>query len=456
MEKPFYWGTATSAHQIEGAWCDDGKGPNIWDAFAQISGKVRNGDTGSVACDHYHRFEEDVQLMADLGIDAYRFSLAWSRIIPDGKGEPNAKGIAFYNRLIDALLAKGITPFVTLYHWDLPLALQLEHDGWLGQRTVEAFVHYAQTCFDAYGDRVRHWVTFNENWCTAVLGHGTGVFAPGRMDADEPYQVAHYLLLAHGRAVDAFRQGGYAGRIGIANNCDFRFPRTDTPDDRAAAQESLEFFYGWLTDPLVHGDYPTVMRERLGSRLPAFTEAERSLVQGSVDFLGLNHYTTHYASREAPTSGAIDPANGNGGMIADQQVHLSADASWPQTSMGWYVVPEGFRGMLNWIAKRYPGLDIYVTENGCSFEGKGGNDAIADNFRADFLRSYTHALMEARNHDGVPIRGYFCWSLIDNFEWTSGYDLRFGIVHCDYQTLQRTPKKSFAAYREIIEAARFY
>jgi len=448
----FYWGVATSSHQIEGAWLADGKGLNIWDAFTHIPGKILDGDTGEVACDHYHRFEEDVALMAELGVNSYRFSVAWSRILPDGAGAVNPAGIDFYNRLIDALLARGITPFVTLYHWDLPLALQMEHDGWLGEKTVDAFVRYAKACFDAFGDRVKHWITFNENWCTAVLGHALGVFAPGRKNPDEPYRVAHNLCLAHGYAVKAFREGGYPGVIGIANNCDWREPRTDTEEDRAAAQESLEFFYGWLTDPVVFGDYPAIMRERLGDRLPAFTDAERAVVQGSVDFLGLNHYTTHYASREAPAENVVTSASGNGGIMGDQGAHLSSDPEWRRTEMNWFVVPWGLRKMLGWVADRYPGLPIYVTENGCACESEISAEEVADPFRVDFLRGYIGAALAARDEDQAPVKGYFCWSFIDNFEWARGYSMRFGIVHCDYETLQRRPKRSFDAYREIIRA----
>ncbi len=444
------WGVATAAHQIEGAWLEDGKGLNIWDVYSHTPGKITNADTSEVACDHYHRFEEDIQIMADLGVKAYRFSIAWSRIIPDGKGTVNPAGIAFYNRLIDGLLAAGITPFVTLYHWDLPVTLQLENDGWLSYETAEAFERYATACFEAFGDRVKNWMTFNENWCTAVLGYGTGVFAPGRVSNDEPYLAAHHLILAHGLAVKKFRAGGYAGEIGIANNCDWREPLTDSQADKDAAQESLEFFFAWLTDPVVFGDYPKLMRERLGDRLPTFTTEESAMLRGSVDFIGLNHYTTHFASREPAPGSTVDPENGNGGMMADQHVHLSCDPEWAMTSMGWYVVPWGFRKMLNWVHQRYEGLPIYVTENGCSVDGNDKATALADAERVHFVQVYTDAMKAAVNEDGVDVRGYFCWSLLDNFEWCRGYDMRFGLVYCDFETLERTPKDSFYTYREII------
>lgn len=445
----FYWGVATAAHQVEGAWLEDGKGLNIWDAFSHTPGKIANGDTSERACDHYHRFEEDIELMAQLGVKGYRFSIAWSRVLPQGKGAVNEAGITFYNKLIDGLLAKGITPFITLYHWDLPLTLQFEQDGWLSYSTAEAFAEYAEVCFKAFGDRVKHWMTFNENWCTAVLGHGIGCFAPGRVSRTEPYLAAHNLCLAHGLAVQKFREGDY-GEIGIANNCDFREPLTDKPEDKAAAQEALEFFYGWLTDPVVFGEYPAIMRERLGDRLPEFTPEQKEMLKGSCDFLGLNHYTTHYASREKPEKHVVGGGEGNGGIDEDQQVYLSRDPDWVQTSMGWFVVPWGLRKMLGWVHERYNGLPIYVTENGCSVNDNDPSTAKHDGFRADFLRGYTTALKQARDEDGVDVRGYFCWTLLDNFEWTRGYDMRFGIVFCNFDTLERIPKDSYYAYQEII------
>ncbi len=450
MKTDFYWGVATAAHQIEGAWLEGGKGLNIWDAFSHTPGKIANGDTSAVACDHYHRFEEDIDLMHQLGVKGYRFSISWSRILPDGSGAVNPEGIAFYNKLIDGLLAKGITPFITLYHWDLPLALQMEHDGWLSEETTKAFQKYAKTCFDAFGDRVKHWITFNENWCTAVLGHGLGVFAPGRVSNEEPYLVAHNLLIAHGLAVQSYRAGDYGGQIGIANNCDWREPLTDSDEDQAAAQEALEFFFGWLTDPVVFGDYPEIMKQRLGSRLPEFTPEQRALVKGSVDFIGLNHYTTLYASREEPEVGGMSAIEGNGGISEDQHVYLSADPAWEKSSMGWSVVPWGFRKMLKWIETRYGDFPIYVTENGCSVAADTREQAVDDTFRKDFVIAYTDALKESVELDGVNVQGYFCWSLMDNFEWTRGYEMRFGLTYIDYQTQERIPKSSFYAYQSII------
>lgn len=446
----FFWGTATAAYQIEGAWLEGGKGLSIWDAFAHTPGKVEAGHTGDIACDHYHRFATDIALMQQLGVNAYRFSIAWPRIFPQGRGAVNAEGVAFYNRLIDGLIAADITPFVTLYHWDLPLSLQLEQDGWLNRQTAEDFAAYARFCFGAFGDRVQHWITFNESWCTAVLGHGTGYFAPGRSSPDEPYIAGHHLLIAHGLAVEAFRKGGFSGQIGLASNCDWREPLTDTPEDKAAAQRSLEFFYGWFTDPVVFGDYPAVMRERLGARLPHFSPEDQARLKGSVDFLGLNHYTTHFASATPPSAHTIAPEDGNGGMAADQGVYLSADPSWHRTAMGWFVVPWGFRKMLNWVHQRYPNLPIYVTENGCANPLPEEENSQCDQFRVAFLQAYLAALLDAKQLDQVPVQGYFCWSLLDNFEWAYGYSKRFGLVHCDFASGERRPKQSFYFYQQHI------
>ena len=449
----FFWGTATSSYQIEGGVSEGGRGWSVWDAFCRIPGRVRDMSNGDIACDSYHRFPEDVAMMKQLGVNAYRFSIAWPRIQPTGRGEANPAGIAYYNRLIDLLLENGITPFITLYHWDLPLDLEMAHDGWLNPQITDDFAAYAELCFKAFGDRVKHWITLNEPWCVSVLGYGSGGFPPGRTGDTEPYIVAHHLLLAHGKAVRRFREGGYGGSIGISNNCDWREPLTDSPEDRAAAQRAVEFFYGWFTDPVVFGDYPSVMRERVGARLPQFTPEERALVKGSADFLGLNHYSTLYASARPPAANADIGGNGNGGMSADQDVYLSTDPGWEQTDLQWNIVPEGFRKLLNWIAVRYPGYPIYVTENGCACNEPDVFRALDDDQRCRFLLLYTDAMAAAVLEDRVDVRGYFCWSLMDNFEWAHGYSKRLGLIRCSPQNLERIPKRSFAVYRDIIRTS---
>ena len=446
----FMWGSATSSYQIEGAWNEGDKGLSIWDAFTHTPGKVVNGDTGDVACDHYYRFRDDVQLMADMGLPAYRFSLSWPRIQPLGYGDVNAEGILFYSHLIDELLEKGITPWATLYHWDLPLALQLEHDGWLNPRIADFFADYARICYDAFGDRVKHWITLNEPWVSAILGYGQGVFAPGRFSTAEPYQAAHQMLRAHGKAVDVYRRefGHQKGIIGITNNCDWREPATDAPEDHAAAERALEFFLGWFADPIYRGDYPDSMRQRVADRLPQFSAEDRALIQGSSDYFGLNHYTTMLAAEAGEDAGEIS-AFGNGGITEDQDVELTVDPSWKKTDMDWAVVPWGFRKLLEWIDERYDHPEIIVTENGAAFDDPLRDGRVHDARRIEFLEGYLTACHEAIQN-GVNVSGYFLWSLLDNFEWALGYTKRFGIHHVDFNTLDRVPKDSAKWYRDVI------
>lgn len=448
----FLWGSATSAYQIEGAPLEDGKGPSIWDVFCMIPGKVHQGDTGNVACDHYHRFREDVALMQQLGIKAYRFSISWPRLLPAGRGVVNQAGIDFYNALIDELLQAGIEPWVTLYHWDLPAALEFELHGWLGEGIADAFATYAEVCFQHFGDRVKNWITINEAWVVAILGYGHGVFAPGIQSPDLPYLAGHNLLKAHAKAVQVYRQKyqtQQAGRIGITNNCDWREPLTDSPADQAAAQRALEFFLAWFADPIYHGDYPAVMRERLGSRLPSFSEEEKELIKGSSDFFGLNHYTTMYAS-DASQGNEAGSVYGNGGLSADQDVNLSVSPDWKLTDMQWAIVPWGCRKLLQWIAERYDNPPLYITENGCAFDDKLVDGQVKDEERIAFFEGYLGAIQEAIA-SGVQVEGYFIWSLLDNFEWASGYSKKFGITYVEEGTLRRVPKESAKWYAGVVK-----
>lgn len=448
--KDFVWGTATSSYQIEGAAALDGKGPSIWDAFSSIPGKTHNNETGDIACDHYHKFKEDIQLMKDMGVNAYRFSIAWARVMPTGKEKVNEEGINFYNTLIDELLKAGITPWVTLYHWDLPLALQLEDDGWLGDSISDHFEKYANLCFERFGDRVKNWITLNEPWVVAILGYGQGVFAPGRISKSEPYLAAHNLILAHAKAVNLYRNkfSNQKGQIGITNNCDWREPLTDSDEDKQAAERALEFFLAWFADPVYKGDYPAVMKERLGDRLPKFSEAEKVMIKGTSDFFGLNHYTTMFAAQasEIKKEGSI---YGNGGISEDQDVDLSLDESWNLTLMQWAVVPWGCKKLLKWIDERYGHPEIYITENGCAYADEKINGEVNDQERLDFYKGYLEASQEAIE-EGVNLKGYFAWSFMDNFEWASGYDKRFGLHYVDFETLERTPKKSALWFKEAI------
>ncbi|MDH3252024.1 MAG: GH1 family beta-glucosidase, partial [Ignavibacteria bacterium] len=444
----FTWGTATASYQIEGAWLEGGKGLSIWDAFAHTPGKIAQGDTADIGCDHYHRFKEDIALMAHMGLKAYRFSIAWPRIQPTGRGKPNPEGIRFYSNLIDELLGHGITPWVTLYHWDLPLALHLELDGWLNPVMADCFSDYAAICFEYFGDRVKHWITFNEPWVVSILGYGQGLFAPGRTSNEEPYRVAHTVLRAHGKAVDIYRrtfQNTQKGIIGMTNNCDWREPLTDSKSDKMAAQRALEFFLGWFADPLYKGKYPDVMRERVRERLPEFTAEDLDLIKGSADFFGLNHYTTMYASHAQPDGTSGNSPYGNGGISEDQDVLLTSDPAWRTTQMGWNIVPWGCRKLLHWIDTRYDSPEIIITENGCAWDDTVEDGAVNDRRRIDFLNSYLAECHEAIQQK-VKLRGYFLWSFMDNFEWALGYSRRFGIHYVDYTTGTRMPKASARWY----------
>ena len=450
--KDFIWGAATSSYQIEGAALEGGRAWSIWDAFSHTPERTKNGDHGDIACDHYHKFKEDVKLMADLGLKAYRFSISWSRIQPDGRGEINQEGIKFYSDLIDELLKHNITPWVTLYHWDLPLALHMEKDGWLNPDIADYFARYAEICFEHFGDRVKHWITLNEAWVVSIMGYAKGVFAPGRISKDEPYLVAHQLLRAHGKAVGVYRksfQEQQKGQIGITNNCDWREPLSENTEDIQAAQRAVEFFLGWFTDPIYLGDYPASMRERLGSRLPQFSEEDKRLIQGSSDFFGLNHYSTLLAS-DAPEGDAVEiSVYGNGGIFEDQRVQLTADPDWKTTAMGWPIVPWGCQKLLEWIKDRYDNPPIYITENGCAMDDVLVDGKVNDPDRVDFLSTYLKGCHTAIEN-GVNLRGYFAWSLMDNFEWAEGYAKRFGLHYVDYKTLERTPKASALWYKKVV------
>lgn len=449
----FIWGSATSCYQIEGAWLEGGKGLSVWDAYVHTPGKILTGETGDVAADHYHRFRDDVALMADMGLPAYRFSISWPRIQPTGSGKPNPDGIRFYSELIDELLRHNITPWITLFHWDLPLTLQLECDGWLNSRMADHFRDYAAICFRHFGDRVKHWITLNEPWVYAILGHGQGFFAPGRVSDAEPYRAGHNMLRAHAYAVEEYRrnfQPHQKGVIGISNNCDWREPLTGCAADHDAAQRALEFFLGWFADPLYFGDYPEVMRARVGERLPQFSERDREAIRGSADYFGLNHYTTMYAAHAENTDGLTMDAEANAGLLGDQNVVLSSCDSWEKTEMGWAIAPWGCRKLLEWIDARYGHPDVYLTENGCAAKDEIQNGTVDDPVRIRFLQSYLRECHRAIEN-GVRLKGYFVWSFMDNFEWCFGYSKRFGLHYIDYANGLRIPKSSARWYRTTIE-----
>lgn len=444
----FVFGVATAAYQVEGASNEGGRGDSIWDVFSRIEGKIKDKSNGDVAVDQYHRYKEDVELISKLGFGAYRFSISWSRIFADGLGtKVNEEGIAYYNNLINALLEKGIQPYATLYHWDLPANLQESIEGWLSESIVKYFSIYAETCFASFGDRVKHWITLNEPLQTSVNGHAVGVFAPGRISLTEPYLAAHYQLLSHAAAVSVYREKFKAqqgGEIGIVVDCEWSEPFSDKVEDKVAADRRIDFQLGWYLDPIFFGDYPKVMREILGDRLPKFSDEDKKLLRNPIDFVGLNHYTTRLIAH------VTDDTEHNN-FYQTQQIERIVN--WPtgeqigeRAASEWlYIVPWGFRKLLNYIAKKYNNPPIYITENGMDDEDDPTallHEMLDDRKRVGYFKGYLNAVAEAIR-DGSNIKGYFAWSLLDNFEWAQGYTKRFGIVYVDYKNgLTRHPKSS--------------
>jgi beta-glucosidase len=425
----FLWGSATSAYQIEGAANEDGRGPSIWDHFSHQPGTTFQGHTGDVACDHYHRYESDVDLMAALGLQAYRFSVSWPRVQPLGQGAWNDKGLGFYDRLVDKLLSRGIVPHVTLYHWDLPQALQ-ERGGWVVRDTAQRFADYAEVMGRRLGDRVAAIATHNEPWCAATLGHEVGKFAPGWRDPQATVQVAHHLLLSHGLALQAMRASGVRAPLGIVLNQSSVTPATDSAADRAEAERQLAGFVRWYMDPIFLKRYPAI--DGLVFH-PAARENDFSIIAQPLDFLGINYYTRIWASAAQPP---VPPPKLQG-----------------ETDMGWEIYPEGLTELLTWLHRNYRLPPIYITENGMANADRLVDGAVADSPRIDYLRAHLQALARAMEA-GVDVRGYFYWSLLDNYEWDSGYDKRFGLVHVDYDTQVRTPKASAHWYRDFIASQR--
>ena len=428
----FVWGAATSSYQIEGAIADGGRSASIWDGFTHTPGRVADGSTGDVACDHYHRYAEDVALMAGLGLGAYRFSVAWPRIQPDGTGRPNTDGLDFYERLVDALLGRGIDPVATLFHWDLPQRLE-DAGGWLARDTAHRFAEYADLVADRLGDRVKLWITLNEPFVHMSLGYATGAHAPGRALLFDAFPVAHHQLLGHGLAVAALRARG-AGRVAIANNYSPVRPCGETPADRAAAGAYEALHNRLFTDPLLGLGYP----EGLDPGPPVIRPGDLDTIATPIDALGVNYYS--------PT-GVRAPREP--GPLPFELVPLTG---YPTTSFDWPVAPDGLHELLLWLRHRYGEAlpPVHVTENGCSYPDVIAPDGRChDPERIAYLDGHLRAVRAAMD-DGVDVRGYFVWSLLDNFEWAEGFTKRFGLVHVDFETQVRTPKSSYAWYRDLI------
>jgi beta-glucosidase len=442
----FLWGAATSAYQIEGAVREDGRGESIWDRFCRTPGKVAGGATGDVACDHYHRWAEDVALMKHLGLKAYRFSIAWPRILPEGRGAVNAKGLDFYSRLVDALLDAGIVPFATLYHWDLPQRLQ-DEGGWPARTTAERFLDYAEAVARRLGDRVRHWITHNEPWCAGLLSHQIGLHAPGWQDWPAALRASHHLLLSHGWALAALRRDSPGCQAGITLNLTPVEPASQSPADLDAARHHDGYANRWFLDPLHGRSYPADMLADYSGqgRLPRDWESlvrpgDLEVIATRCDFLGVNYYNRTVARSESVAENENLP----------RAVFLAPEAEW--TEMGWEVHPPGLYRTLCRVHFEYGPERVYVTENGASWSDAPGPDGrVRDERRLCFLREHFRAGLAAVRA-GVPLEGFFVWSLLDNFEWERGYTQRFGVVFVDYASQRRTPKDSALWYRGVIAA----
>lgn len=440
--KDFLWGVATSSYQIEGAWDEDGKGESIWDRFSHTPGKIKDGSTGDIACDHYHRWADDIELMKSLNVQSYRFSIAWPRILPQGRGQVNPAGLDFYSRLIDGLLEAGITPFVTLYHWDLPQALQ-EQGGWPARTTAQAFVEYVDVVTQNLGDRVNHWITHNEPWVIAFLGHQTGIHAPGWQNWPAALQTSHHLLLSHGWAVPVIRQNSPQADVGITLNFTPGIPASPSAADLNAARHHDGYSHRWFLDPLYGRHYPADMVAdyiELGYLPPEgmsfVQDGDLQAIATLTDFLGVNYYTREVIRDEQAANNV------------PQSTFPAPKSEW--TEMGWEVYPQGLYDLLNRLHFEYRPPRMYITENGASYsDGPNSSGQIQDRRRLAYYRQHLAAAHRAIQN-GVPLVGYFGWSLMDNFEWAEGYTQRFGLVWVDYDTQQRTPKDSALWYKQVI------
>jgi beta-glucosidase len=443
--KGFVWGAATSAYQIEGATRADGRGESIWDRFAATPSKIDDASNGDVACDHYHRWAEDVALMKRLGLHAYRFSVAWPRVYPEGRGALNGRGLDFYSRLVDALLAHGIEPFATLYHWDLPQALQ-DRGGWANRAVADAFVDYADAVTRKLGDRVRHWITHNEPWCSSMLGYQIGKHAPGIRDWRMALPASHHLLLSHGLAVPVIRRNARSAQVGITLNLTPSVPASPSPEDQDATRHFDGYFNRWFLDPVLRGAYPRdvvadyVERGYLDAGGMTFVRpGDLQAIAAPTDFLGVNYYNrTVVRSDRVPEEKNLP-----------RTVNLAPESEW--TEMGWEVYPDGLFDILHRVHVDYGVSKIYVTENGASYsDAPDAAGRVADLRRLNFVRDHLRAGHRAIQA-GVPLAGYFLWSLLDNYEWERGYTQRFGMTWVDYPTQRRIPKDSALWYRDVIE-----
>jgi beta-glucosidase len=434
----FIWGAIASAYQIEGAWNEDGKGESIWDQFCRLPDRVLGGDTGEIAADHYHRMPEDVAIMKQIGLQSYSFTLSWPRILPEGTGKVNSRGLDFYDRLVDELLDAGIMPKATLYHWDYPAPLQ-ERGGWPVRESIEWFAEYAKVAFDRLADRVHLWSTHNEPWVAAFLGYGAGIHAPGINDATQAYQVAHHLLLAHARAVEIFRDQKYQGEIGLILNLNHLLPGSEKEEDILAARRVYDETHSLFLDPIFLGRYPEKFLEWLGPNAPTIEAEDLDLLTGAADYLGINHYNSDLVYYDH-----------FGGWLKARLVPYSAPG-WGVSEMGWGINPAGLKAEVMDIAENYGDPKIYLTENGCAaVDEPDENGFVNDLDRIRYLREHIIALHDAIQL-GADVKGYYVWSIMDNFEWERGYSKKFGLVRIETGTLRRIPKHSAAWYSDVIK-----
>lgn len=430
----FTWGAATASYQIEGAWDEDGKGETIWDRFSHTPGKIENGDTGDVACDHYHHWQEDIELMKEIGLKAYRFSISWARILPKGRGEINQAGIDFYSDLVDVLLAAGIEPWVTLYHWDLPQALE-DQGGWTTRSTVDAFLEYTDVITHALGDRVKNWITFNEPWVSAFVGYEEGRHAPGRTDLNDAVIASHHLLLAHGLAVPLIRKNCTAATVGITLNLSPQEPASPSVADRKLATWMDGYINRFFLDPLVGRGYPQDMLDSYGTPADFILSGDMDTIATPIDFLGVNYYTRNIARDEK----------------TEDNLPISVQRIGAITEMDWEVYPLGLYKTLGRLHFDYNIPAIYVTENGAAFPDTVSADGQVDDQNRLFYIQQHLEICHRAIEIGVPLKGYFAWSLMDNFEWAHGNSKRFGLIRVDYKTLERTIKSSGKWYAQVIK-----
>lgn len=430
----FTWGVATASCQIEGAWDEDGKGESIWDRFSHTPGMVQDGDTGDIACDHYHRWHEDVALMKELGLKAYRFSIAWPRILPTGRGVVNQAGIDFYSHLVDALLEAGIEPYVTLYHWDLPQALQ-EEGGWPDRMSVDAFVEYADVASRALGDRVKHWITFNEPWVSAFVGYFEGRHAPGIKDLPKALVASHHLLLAHGKSVPVIRKNSPNAQVGITLNLHPSEAASNSAADRAAAYYNDGYINRWFLDPICGRGYPLDMVRHYDVDMGFVQTDDLEQISIPVDFLGANYYTRNVLRSNT----LLEEENAPRTIFRNDEI----------TEMGWEVYPEGIYNLLGRLHFDYNFPAIYISENGAAFKDQVVDGQVDDPQRLSYIKRHLQQVHRAIEM-GVPVKGYFVWSLMDNFEWAYGYSKRFGLIYVDYETQQRILKSSGKWYGQVI------